>query len=384
MGHCLPDRGYYLSSSVVPDVCGWIEVDGKPLKIFGATETENKVIGYVEANEGHQFVICYADRRLVRPQNDYAVELYVDGTYAKGIAHSRDHRRFVSPLGDSARFQTLTGRRVSDTTERPFLFGTLKTTDLDEEACTDEQVVKNLGTIQLRYFRAENIRPKTTPAIYQYAGTKAIHEKAKKAQLSHQASYGESVQIAKRPRSTCDFIDVKSSPYFQLEFRYRSRQLLQLEGHIPNSPTPSPEPVAEPALPASPHSPVASTSNSNRSASASRSSQTPQVEAGGDAAARRARLAAELEILRREQRIALLERELGELDRQIESSANGGGEASSSSARKIKAEPSEDQRDVKRVKQEIGEASLSQSSGSSKGKGKEKKKEDVIVLSDSD
>ncbi|GAA5947440.1 hypothetical protein JCM3765_001678 [Sporobolomyces pararoseus] len=347
IGYRLPDRGYYLSSSIVPDFYSWIEVDGKPLAIYGIETTEDKAIGYVEANEGPQFVVCYADRRVVRPQDDYAMDLYVDGT-----------------------------RR---TTEQPFLFGKLKTTDLDEEACTDERVVKNLGTIQLRYCRAKNRRSLTTPISHQVAETKAIHERAKKAQLSHQASYGESVQVATRSRLTCDYMDDKSSPYFQLEFRYRSRQLLQLEGHIPNSPTPSPEPGPSVSPDATPSSPRPSTATTRRSASPGRNSQTPQVE--NDEAARLARLQSELDFLRRQQQIATLEREINNLQR----SGNGGGEgASSSSSRKIKAEPSDAQRDAKKVKQEIGEASLSQSTGGSKRKAKEKKKPEVIVLSDSD
>ncbi|GAA5947571.1 hypothetical protein JCM3765_001732 [Sporobolomyces pararoseus] len=146
-----------------------------------------------------------------------------------------------------------------------------------------------------------------------------------------------------------------------------------------NSPTPSPEPEVSASPAATPFSPTASASNARRSASAGQNSQSPQVES--NEATRLARLQAELESLRRQERIAALQREIDGLQGEVES--NGGG-ASSSSARKIKAEPSDSQRDAKKVKQEIGEASLSQSKGGSKGKGKEKKKAEVIVLSDSD
>jgi hypothetical protein len=74
--------------------------------------------------------------------------------------------------------------------------------------------------------------------------------------------------------------------------------------------------------------------------------------------------------------MAKLQREIAALRDGAES--NGG--SASSSARKVKAEPLDGERDLKRIKEENGETSSSQS----KGKGKEKKKAEVIVLSDSD
>jgi hypothetical protein len=73
--------------------------------------------------------------------------------------------------------------------------------------------------------------------------------------------------------------------------------------------------------------------------------------------------------------MAKLQREIAAL----RDGAGSNGGSASSSTRKVKAEPLEE-RDFKKVKQEIGEDSTSQL----KGKGKEKKKAEVIVLSDSD
>ncbi|GAA5989148.1 hypothetical protein JCM5350_005101 [Sporobolomyces pararoseus] len=353
MEYRLPNQGYYLSSSIVPDFYGWIEVSEEPLQVYGSTEANGKSIGYVEAKEGQQFVICFADLRKVLPETDYVLRAFVDGA--------------------KRRFRKFTGRQVTESTEQPFVFSKLKTTDSGEIACTDEEVVKNLGTMQLRYCRIKDVRPSTAPFKPQVVEPKMIHEKAKKAQLSHQAAYGKTVQVPSGTQADFEQIDIDSSPLFQLEFRYRSRQLLQLEGHIPNSPVPSPEPEASASPAASPSSRVASTSD--RSASAGQKSQTPQVES--NEATRLARLQAELETLRRQERIAKLQREIDSLRGEVGSNE---GEEASSSSRKIKAEPSDDQREMKRIKQEIGEASLSEASGSSKGK----KKAEVIVLSDSD
>ncbi|GAA5947311.1 hypothetical protein JCM3765_001620 [Sporobolomyces pararoseus] len=373
MKNRVPDKGYCLSSSVVPDVYGWVEVNGEPLNVYGATETENKSIGYVEAKEGQQFVVCLSDQRKTPPGTDYITRVWLDGTQVNGRIWPRDSGIFGEALGCEFRYVRLTGRQTSRTSEQPFLFSKLRTTDSDELACEDEQVVKNLGTIQLRYQRVKNVRQATAPSTYDAVEPKVFHEKAKKAQLSHQAAYGESVQIPKMKRSAFDLIDEEASPLFQFEFRYRSRQLLQLEGHIPSSPSPSPGPEAEQSQ--SPDSPVASTSNTNRSVSATQPSPAPQTE---DAQERLARLKERFESLRRQEEMARLQREIAALEGEV------GASPSSSSSRKIKAEPPEDQRELKRVKQEIGETSLSQSGGLGKGKGKEKKKADVIVLSDSD
>ncbi|GAA5947347.1 hypothetical protein JCM3765_001634 [Sporobolomyces pararoseus] len=373
MENRVPDKGYYLSSSVVPDVYSWIEVDGEPLEVYGATEMESKSIGYVEAKEGQHFVVCFSDQRKTRPKTGYNTEVWIDGSHVNGRLSRQNSSKFNKAPGHKGRYKRFIGRETSKTTLQPFLFSKFKTTDSDELACTDEQVVKNLGTIQLRYHRIKNVRSWTGPSTFDAVEPKAIHEKVKKAQLSHQAAYGESVQVPDGKRSAFDWIDGKASPLFQFEFRYRSRQLLQLEGHIPSSPAPSPEPELEQSQ--LPETPVASTSNTNRSVSATQPSPAPPSE---DTAARLARLEAKYESLRRQEEMARLQREIAALRGEVEESP------SSSSARKIKAEPSEDQRELKRVKQENGEASPSQSSGSGQGKGKERKKADVIVLSDSD
>ncbi|GAA5983126.1 hypothetical protein JCM5350_007886 [Sporobolomyces pararoseus] len=370
----VPDKGYYLFSSIVPDVFGWIEVDGEPLEVYGVTEKENKTIGYIEAKEGQQFVVRVADLRRVQPEADFTMQVFLDGTKANGVSIGRAAIQWDSPDIDSRWQHTFRGRPIGETTEQPFLFSKLQTTDSDELACTKEEVVKNLGTIQLRYSRIKNIKPFNQTFKPKHTEPEPmIHERAKKAQLSHQAAYGETVQVPEKGRSKFNYIDPKSSPLFQFEFRYRSRQLLQLEGYIPNSPAPTASPEPEQCQPPEPR--VASTSSSNRSVSATRPSPAPQTE---DAAERLARLEARFESLKRQEEMARLQMEIAALRGEV------GESPTSSSTRKIKAEPSEDQREHKRVKQEIGEASLPQSSGSAKGKGKEKKKADVIVLSDSD
>jgi len=70
---------------------------------------------------------------------------------------------------------------------QPFLFSKLELTDDDDAVCTDENALKSLGSISLKYRRVNNLRASVNPAQYSSASTKKFHEKAKKAQLSHQA-----------------------------------------------------------------------------------------------------------------------------------------------------------------------------------------------------
>jgi hypothetical protein len=85
-------------------------------------------------------------------------------------------------------------------------------------------VIKNLGTIQLRYLRGTNYRVVQPATSFKFDDTKLIHEKSKKAQVSHRAMYGEAKLVPTGTWVECDWIDSESSPFFQIEFRYRSRR----------------------------------------------------------------------------------------------------------------------------------------------------------------
>ncbi|GAA5909539.1 uncharacterized protein JCM6883_003981 [Sporobolomyces salmoneus] len=391
MGTVRPAEGHYLVAPLVPELLAWVEVNGEPLQVYGAEVSGNKAIGYIEAKEGQQFKVRYLDNRpwQSRPGQAYVMRLCVDGSNLRGFITRLDDGLFRHDAYSKDRVATFSGLQTSEGFEHPFLFSKLVTTDSDALACSDEQIIKNLGTLQLRYIRATNVRPCVKP-VFENGKASLIHERAKKAQLSHQANFGEAVPIKPIPNPTTDYIDSIETPFLSIEFRYRSRQLLQLEGYIPHSPAASPEPsptlspsVSIPPAPAQAQassSPVASTSNLNRSGSSAQPSQSSQAQSPDHE--RIARLEAELESLRRQERIAALERELDGLK-----GGNGvsGSAGSSSSDRKIKAEPSDDQREAKKVKRELGEASFAANSQSSaKGKGKEKRKPDVIELSDSD
>jgi hypothetical protein len=69
------------TSSFVPQIYAWIEVDGKPLRISGAIESEKKAIGYIEAQDGKEFIVRFADQRTARPDYHYCARLFIDGIW---------------------------------------------------------------------------------------------------------------------------------------------------------------------------------------------------------------------------------------------------------------------------------------------------------------
>ena len=67
-------------NSLLPEQYGWIEVDGKPLQVYGAEETDKKSIGYIEAREGQNFVVRFSDQTTTPLDWDFCACVFVDGT----------------------------------------------------------------------------------------------------------------------------------------------------------------------------------------------------------------------------------------------------------------------------------------------------------------
>ncbi|GAA5971508.1 hypothetical protein JCM11641_000618 [Rhodosporidiobolus odoratus] len=221
---------------------GWVTVDGQPAEVYGVEEKGGTTVAYIEAKDG--------------------------------------------------------------TTIWPFHFAKLQTTDDDENACKDEQVVKNIGTVQLRYWRVKNVRTVKT-SVKAAVQAKPVHERSKKAALSHQAGYGAPVAVEPSSRSIYDWVD---SLFSVLELRYLSRSSPSLSPETARSPSPER---------ATPGSPAAGPSQPRRSSS-TQAARSPSATAN---LSRASQLKEELESLERLERIAKLKRELALLE--------GGAEASS-------------------------------------------------------
>ncbi|GAA5913202.1 hypothetical protein JCM6882_005817 [Rhodosporidiobolus microsporus] len=174
-----PYDKHRLSFPGLEGLYGWVTVDGQPLEVYGTRIEGSRAIGYIEAQDDKEFKVHFHDEHSAeREDGEYATRLYVDGAYATG------HFALKS-LGAA----DYLGKRVSPTTRRPFMFGSLHLTDDDDLACTDEQVVKNLGTIQLGYHRLAHYRELESSYKSSEPTTAVVHEQAKKATLSHQAQF---------------------------------------------------------------------------------------------------------------------------------------------------------------------------------------------------
>ncbi|GAA5913194.1 hypothetical protein JCM6882_005814 [Rhodosporidiobolus microsporus] len=355
-------------------------VDGKPLEVYGATIEDNKAVGHVEAQEGREFKLHFSDQRFSAP--DHVVRAYVDGTRVHGQIARATAPKYSMALTASDRFVSFEGREESPTLIRPFLFTALKTTDDDDVACTDESVIKGMCSVQLKVWRITNVRDSTWG---QFEGRTAIlHEKSKKAVLSHQASFGAPVSVQSNRRSTYDFLDPADSPQTVIEFRYRSRAILQFEDLMP---VPSLVPFPRTRRRRSSRPRPFCLSRHRRSLQPAplllihRRRRLPSPSATDDAA-RVAKLEVELDALRRRDRMAELERELEELRNGGAVGSSGSGSSSQAGGKKrVKPEPGTDDVEIlKRVKREEGER-IEREKEENRKKGK---KTEVIDLCDSD
>jgi len=68
------------TSSLLRDCFAWIEIDGQPVQVYSKDEAKDgKSDSYIEAIEGKEFVVNWADLRKSRVEDSYTVHVYVDG-----------------------------------------------------------------------------------------------------------------------------------------------------------------------------------------------------------------------------------------------------------------------------------------------------------------
>ncbi|GAA6026773.1 hypothetical protein JCM8097_005850 [Rhodosporidiobolus ruineniae] len=376
----LPDEKHRLEFPSLPGVYGFVTVDGQPLEVYGVEEKARKTIAYVESKEGKQFEVWHYDGRRGNPM-DHVVRLFVDGTRVHGRVNRSNEGYFLDPANAASRFVSFQGKELDNTSIAPFLFTKLTMTDNDQNACKDEDVIKGIGSVQLRYWRVENLRTSSS-STFTSSQTKPIHERSKKATLSHMAGFAPPISTTQGDRLTYDWYDYQANPLSVLEFRYRSRALLQFAGHIPATPPPERSPSSEldeldsSNYSASASPAVAGPSNPRRAASSS--TATGRSLSPSSEAARIAELKAEYESLRRQERLAQIQRELGTSCSRLSPSSSS---SQQPSQKQIKREPAPlSQDELKKIKLEEG-AAIEREKAQNKKKGKAL---EVIDLCDSD
>ncbi|GAA5864981.1 hypothetical protein JCM1840_005697 [Sporobolomyces johnsonii] len=262
----------------------WVTVDDVPVPVYQVEERGNKVTCFIEAVEGKEFKVGFEDVGF--SWSEKAIALHLDGTNMESIV---SRSKFKPAM--------IEGRRETPNTIRPFAFAKLVLTDDPDLASTDENFVKNLGTIQVHmhrvyYLGSKPFRNRASDDVkHQIA-----HERSKKATLSHQANLGQAKVAPPARGAHTEYVDQHKRPSQIFEFKYRSRALLELQGLVEPAPAP-PQPVAGP-----------STSKGNKR----KASTSLQVDKDGaivissdddsdedDAAAELARLDAEIEKLKK-------------------------------------------------------------------------------------
>ncbi|KAK4701363.1 hypothetical protein P7C70_g4864, partial [Phenoliferia sp. Uapishka_3] len=227
----------------------WISVDGAPVALYGIKEEaeRRRTIAYIEAHDDNSFVAHTRDNGQHPWSTDMVTHILLDGQQMDGLSIRKASRRWALAETSPGRVDNFPGRYVSSDTLQPFIFGKPALTEDADAACSDEKIIKNLGTVQVNHHRT-NIKSNVPAAEYNFTKDKVpdkplLNEKSKKV-LSHQAQLGNAIPTKKvatvGPRHT--YVDPLDSPLHTFEFRYMSREL---KGHVealPKSPSPSPAP----------------------------------------------------------------------------------------------------------------------------------------------
>ncbi|KAH8916027.1 hypothetical protein BT69DRAFT_1324740 [Atractiella rhizophila] len=199
-----------------------ILVDGKPLEEYKVEIDGNKAKCYVESTSGKQFQIKYQPiTSALTGDYDLRVKFVLDGTGMDSVIGSK-HKRAVSK-----------GRRVTQSSRQPYLFSNLSLSD-EDNACSSEKVIKRLGCIQIKLYRVIKKRYIPYPSTRHQAEREnnVFNENSKKARLSHQTCLGKTVPT-KSVQRCVEYDAVDKRHWFEFQFFYRSRVLLELEGIIP-------------------------------------------------------------------------------------------------------------------------------------------------------
>jgi len=105
--------------------------------------------------------------------------------YSLGARRDSEVRRF---LHSQSRSWLSTWPIFEQSTERPFVFGSLSKTSQDSVASTSETLFKSLGTIELRYRRIRKCKARNSDVKGEFDTPEptTVHEDSKLACLAHQ------------------------------------------------------------------------------------------------------------------------------------------------------------------------------------------------------
>ncbi|GAA6025895.1 hypothetical protein JCM11491_001728 [Sporobolomyces phaffii] len=270
-----PPEDSYLSLPGQPGFCAWLVIDGVPAPCYGLQETPRKTTCYVESRAGAHFAVHFAEERTQRRKGFQAAVL-IDGQWQRGKNITAE-----APPG----LWSLSARRDSESTERPFVFGALSKTSVDELASTSEVAYKSVGTVELRYRRIKKVkaRPPAIKGEFDTPEVPTFHEDSKAALLAHQGRLGPSqiAQFKEERQNKFIYHESKDNPYHTFTFCYRSRAFLEsrnLLNPMPSTSYPAQNTASGSASNADTSTAVArSLSSSTASSSSSSSSRSTTI-----------------------------------------------------------------------------------------------------------
>ncbi|GAA5996486.1 hypothetical protein JCM5350_005268 [Sporobolomyces pararoseus] len=193
-------------------------IDEKPVEMYQTEISGNKISCWIESVEGKEFK---TQSKLLKSFSPYGVSFFidVDGTRMGGIF---DRTPQSSGIFD--------GPYTSANTKQPLVFSKINLTDDTEIASHDEKFIKNLGSITLECHRGIEVKmeQRYNADLSGFSG-RAVDERSKKAQVSHQVGLGQAKPVAPSQTVKVDYIDTLNNPYAIFEIKYRSRALLELD-----------------------------------------------------------------------------------------------------------------------------------------------------------
>ncbi|GAA5843906.1 hypothetical protein JCM5353_006637 [Sporobolomyces roseus] len=246
------DEDHSITSAAFPDLKVFVEVEGRPAKVYGVEENQDSSeIDCAIEGRGHaRFALCYLDNRRSSKQ---PIETRYD---LEGIWY------VISTVNRlSSRI-----RKTIETHIRKFEFGAVPSTDDRSQAVQEPEVIDSVSTVSLSLHRCRETRP-----ILNYTASKApdvnakidenvLDERQKKAQFAFAAGVGELEKQKQTEMNWVEAIGREAEPFVKFTFTVWGRAGLEIKGYIKDEDVkpfvvPSPPPQGNNKRPRSPSEP---------------------------------------------------------------------------------------------------------------------------------
>ncbi|BGO99290.1 hypothetical protein JCM10021v2_002962 [Rhodotorula toruloides] len=222
----------------------WVTIDDKPVEVYKVEHEGKKSTCYIEAVEGKEFRFFFVVNSKIGDGTEARVRPEVDGMALNGIVFRTTEKPW-----------TWDGKRISDQAVRHFTFAKLSLTDDSDLATTSEAVIKKLGTIQLPIVRCLNVHDRRADEESSHVASGRVPEFHLHSSLPWTLTEKCTSFGAAKPSTNTSvpvqvtYVDKEDNPFYVLEFKYRSRALLELEDIVEPLPHASPSPEPAPAAP---------------------------------------------------------------------------------------------------------------------------------------